>query len=76
MIDKKDGIHFSEQHFLKQGFYQIRFPRAINSYFWNKAGSIQVDEITKEQYLSYKTASAAMLSLEDLKIDLPKFSAW
>lgn len=64
-IIKEDGIRFSKNHFLNQGYYRIVGPVAPNVASWTDDGDFTVTPIDRGDYMSAKNAAADLLGLTE-----------
>jgi hypothetical protein len=62
-VAKEGGLRFSKNHYLDKGYWKIEGPYQQHVASWTDDKHFHVTEITREEYLSAKVASADLLSL-------------
>lgn len=63
-VNKKEGIRFSKNIFLKQGYWSVDGVSESEACSWDKDKNLVVRELTKAEYEADKKLSAAMLGFE------------
>lgn len=62
-ITKESGVRFSKNHFLDKGYWKVEGPYQQHVSSWKDDREFHVANVTREEYLSAKLASADLLSL-------------
>lgn len=75
-VSAEEGIHFSKNIFMEKGYYRIEGPTTGHVKTWTHDSNFKVIQINKNDYLSVKNESAALLS-ESLGMgSTPAYLGW
>lgn len=72
-VKREDGLPYSKNIYLKRGYWRIDGPGFLDVKNLNDDGDYRAVEITKEEFMSAKAASADLLGF---KLEVPAFAKW